>query len=99
VTAVVPERPLLKPWYRLAVDDGKVVLDHAQSALVFEGAAAARLLPALLPLLDGEHSLSDIVATLGQPAEAAIEQALALLAAHRLLTGPLPVPSSFSRSG
>jgi bacteriocin biosynthesis cyclodehydratase domain-containing protein len=95
VTAVVPERPLLKPWYRLAVDDGKVVLDHAQSALVFEGAAAARLLPALLPLLDGEHSLSDIVATLGQPAEAAIEQALALLAAHRLLTGPLPVPSSF----
>jgi bacteriocin biosynthesis cyclodehydratase domain-containing protein len=95
VTAVVPERPLLKPWYRLAVDDGKVVLDHAQSAVVFEGAAAARLLPALLPLLDGEHSLSDIVATLGRPAAAAIEQALELLAAHRLLTDPLPDPSAF----
>ena len=95
MTAVVPERPLLKPWYRLAVNDGKVVLDYAQSAVVFDGAAAVRLLPALLPLLDGEHALSDIVAVLGEPAAPAIEQALELLAAHGLLTGPLPAPSPF----
>jgi len=95
VTAVVPERPLLKPWYRLAFEDGKVVLDYAQSAVVFDGAAAARLLPALLPLLDGEHAVSEIVAALGESAAPAIEQALDLLAAHRLLTGPLPARSPF----
>jgi len=93
VTAVVPERPLLKPWYRLACEDGKVVLDYAQSAVVFDGAAAARLLPALLPLLDGDHSVSDIVAVLGESVAPAIDQALALLAEHRLLSDPLPAPS------
>ena len=90
MAAVVPERPLLKPWYRLAVEDGRIVLEYAQSAVVFDGAATARLLPALLPLLDGEHSFGDIVATLGEPAAPAIEQALELLADHRLLTSPLP---------
>jgi bacteriocin biosynthesis cyclodehydratase domain-containing protein len=97
VTAAVPERPLLKPWYRLAVADGKVVLDYAQSAVIFDGAAAARLLPVLLPLLDGEHALSDIVAELGEPAAPAIEQALELLARHRLLTSRLP--SAVAESG
>ena len=72
------------------------MLDYAQSAVVFDGTAAARLLPALLPLLDGEHAVSDIVAELGEPAAPAIDQALALLAEHRLLSGPLPAPSSFS---
>jgi bacteriocin biosynthesis cyclodehydratase domain-containing protein len=96
VTAVVPERPLLKPWYRLACEDGKVVLDYAQSAVVFDGAAAARLLPALLPLLDGEHAVPDIVAALGESASPAIDHALALLAEHRLLSGPLPDPSPFA---
>ncbi len=90
MAAVVPERPLLKPWYRLAAEDGRVVLEYAQSAVVFDGAAAARLLPALLPLLDGEHAVGDIVATLGDPAAPAIEQALERLAGHRLLTSPLP---------
>jgi len=94
VTAVVPERPLLKPWYRLACEDGKVVLDYAQSAVVFDGAAAARLLPALLPLLDGEHAVSDIVEVLGEPAAPAIDHALALLAEHGLLSGPLPAASA-----
>ena len=90
MTAVVPKRPLLKPWYRLAAEDGRIVLEYAQSAVVFDGGAAERLLPALLPLLDGEHSFSDIVATLGEPAAPAIEQALELLAEHRLLTSSLP---------
>jgi bacteriocin biosynthesis cyclodehydratase domain-containing protein len=94
VTAAVPERPLLKPWYRLACEDGKVVLDYAQSAVVFDGAAAARLLPALLPLLDGEHAVSDIVEVLGEAAAPAVEHALTLLAEHRLLSSPLPAASS-----
>ena len=90
MAAVVPERPLLKPWYRLAVEDDRIVLEYAQSAVVFNGAATGRLLPALLPLLDGEHSFGDLVATLGEPAAPAIEQALELLAGHRLLTSSLP---------
>src|ERR1700747_1250318 len=38
------ERPLLKPWYRLSLDDGCAVLRYAGSVLEFEGAAAKRLL-------------------------------------------------------
>lgn len=90
MASVVPERPLLKPWYRLAAEDGRIVLEYAQSAVVFDGAATGRLLPALLPLLDGEHSVDEIVAILGAPAAPAIAQALELLAGHRLLTTSLP---------
>jgi bacteriocin biosynthesis cyclodehydratase domain-containing protein len=83
--AAVPEKPLLKPWYRLCVEDDRVVLDYAQSAVVFDGAAAQSLLPRLLPLLDGEHDVAEIVASLGEPAKPAIEHALELLLRHRLL--------------
>jgi len=80
------ERPLLKPWYRLSVESGRSVLRYAGSVLEFEGAAAERLLPHLLPLLDGTRAVDDVVAELGEPARPAIEHALALLRAHDLLT-------------
>ena len=82
----VPERPLLKPWYRLASGDGRTVLEHAHTAIVFEGRATERLLPALLPLLDGGHSVGDLVASLGERVAPAIHNALELLARHGLLT-------------
>lgn len=84
--AVVPERPLLKPWYRLASGDGRTVLEHAHTAIVFEGRATERLLPALLPLLDGGHSVADLVASLGEPVAPAVHNALELLARHGVLT-------------
>lgn len=80
------ERPLLKPWYRLSVESGRSVLRYAGSVLEFEGAAAERLLPHLLPLLDGTRSVDDVVAELGEAVRPAVEHALSLLRAHDLLT-------------
>lgn len=80
------ERPLLKPWYRLSVESGRSILRYAGSVLEFEGAAAQRLLPHLLPLLDGTRSVDEVVAELGEPVRPAVEHALFLLRAHDLLT-------------
>jgi bacteriocin biosynthesis cyclodehydratase domain-containing protein len=83
------ERPLLKPWYRVAWVDGACLLEYGGSALRLEGAAATRLLPALLPLLDGTRTVAQIEAALGVAAAPAIEQALAGLGQAGVLTeGP-----------
>jgi bacteriocin biosynthesis cyclodehydratase domain-containing protein len=84
------ERPLLKPWYRLSVDGGRSVLRYAGSVLEFEGAAAERLIPHLLPLLDGSRTVDEVVAELGEPVRPAVEHALSLLEAHDVLTEPSP---------
>src|SRR5689334_16215361 len=84
------ERPLLKPWYRLAAEGGRSVLRYAGSILEFEGAAAERLIPHLLPLLDGTRTVDEVVAELGEPVRPAVEHALSLLRAHDLLTEPAP---------
>lgn len=84
------ERPLLKPWYRLSLEGGRSTLRYAGSVLEFEGAAAERLLPHLLPLLDGSRTVDDVVAELGEPARPAVEHALSLLRAHDLLTEQAP---------
>jgi bacteriocin biosynthesis cyclodehydratase domain-containing protein len=80
------ERPLLKPWYRFSADGGRSVLRYAGSVLEFEGAAAERLVPHLLPLLDGSRTVDEVVAELGEPVRPAVEHALSLLRAHDLLT-------------
>jgi bacteriocin biosynthesis cyclodehydratase domain-containing protein len=82
----LPDRPQLKPWYRLARENGRLVLDYGGKALVLEGEATTRLLPALLPLLDGTRTIEEITATLGEPIEPAVANALALLGRHGLLT-------------
>jgi bacteriocin biosynthesis cyclodehydratase domain-containing protein len=82
----LPDRPQLKPWYRLAREDGRLVLDYGGKALVLEGEATTRLLPALLPLLDGTRTIEEITATLGEPVEPAVTHALELLGRHGLLT-------------
>ena len=84
-------RPLLKPWYRLATTPEGMLLEHGRSTVSFGGAAAVRLLPLLLPLLDGKQTVEEIVTIIGPSARAAVENALALLARHGLLTeGPPP---------
>ena len=85
-----PERPLLKPWYRLSLDGNGAVLRYGASVLEFEGAAATRLLPRLLPLLDGTRRVDDVVACLGEPIRPAVERAVALLHEQRLLTEAAP---------
>lgn len=89
-TAPPPERPLLKPWYRLSPDEHSVVLSYGASVLEFEGAAATRLLPRLLPLLDGTRRVDEVVACLGEPIRPAIEHALAVLHERCLLTERAP---------
>ena len=81
----VPTLPLLAPWYRVANGEGKVVLEHGQRIVSLEGRAAERLLPALLPLLDGRRTVGEIVQALGEPARPAVEHALRVLAEHGVL--------------
>jgi bacteriocin biosynthesis cyclodehydratase domain-containing protein len=88
------ERPLLKPWYRLSVDGGRSVLRYAGSVLEFEGAAAERLVPHLLPLLDGTRTVDEVVDALGEGVRPAVEHALSLLRANDLLTDPVPAEAS-----
>lgn len=89
--ARVPELPLLAPWYRLVEEGDAVVLEHAHRAVVLEGAAVRRLLPALLPLLDGTRPLEQIVEAVGAPAAEAVRHALALLAGKGLLVAGPPL--------
>jgi bacteriocin biosynthesis cyclodehydratase domain-containing protein len=87
----LPEKPLLKPWYRLAREGDRILFHYGESLLTLEGKAAARLLPALLPLLDGTRTVDEIAAYLGEPVRPAIDKALRLFQEHLLLTsGPLP---------
>ena len=95
-------RPLLKPWYRLLQTPEGILLEHGRSTVSFGGAAATQLLPALLPLLDGERTVDEIVETLGRPVSPAVEHALELLDRHGLLTeGPAPAtgaPTAIERT-
>jgi bacteriocin biosynthesis cyclodehydratase domain-containing protein len=82
---VVPTKPQIKPWYRWLATDGAIVFEHGQTAIVFEGRAAERLLPLLLPILDGSRTVPELVEVLGPAAEPAVAQALHLLAERGLL--------------
>jgi len=85
----IPERPLLKPWYRLLATQDGLLLEHGRSVIAFSGTASRTFLPALLPLLDGRTTVTEIVEMLGLAVAPAVENALALLASHDLLTdGP-----------
>ncbi|MGZ8782866.1 MAG: TOMM precursor leader peptide-binding protein [Gaiellaceae bacterium] len=90
----VPAKPFLKPWYRRATTPEGVLLEHGRSTVSFGGAAATRLLPELLPLLDGRLTVDEIVAAIGKPARPAVENALELMATHGLLTDGPPPPST-----
>jgi bacteriocin biosynthesis cyclodehydratase domain-containing protein len=83
--APLPAQPQLKPWYRQAVVGDALVLEHGHAAVVFAGAAAVRLLPVLLPLLDGTRTVAAIVSELGTAAEPAVLNALRLLQRRDLL--------------
>ncbi len=81
--------PYLPPWYRIATEGARVVLEYGQRIVCMEGTAAEHLVPALLPLLDGTRTVDEIVAILGEPVRPAVENALAELDDHGLVAeGP-----------
>ena len=89
-----PDKPMLKPWLRTARSESRLVLEHARSAVVFEGSDVESLLPALLELLDGTRTTVQIADALATPA-AVIDAACALLDEHGLLLSEaLPVGSA-----
>ncbi len=90
MSRTLPPRPVLKPWYRLLHREDRLLLQYGETLVSFEGRAAGRLLPALLPLLDGTRSLDEIVEIVGPAVRPAVERALALLDEHQLLTEPAP---------
>lgn len=60
-------------------------MEHGGTVVTLEGRAAGSLLPRLLPLLDGTRTVDDLFAELGPKVAPAIENALVLLDANRLL--------------
>ena len=83
------QRPLLAPWWRAAEDGSRLLFEHAGHVVELNGRAVRALLPVLVPLLDGTHTVHEIVAALGDAAETPILKALALLDEHGLLVdGP-----------
>lgn len=98
--ASLPERPALAPWFRLVRDGHRLLLEHGGALVTFEGTAVRRLLPALVPLLDGSRTVEGIVEELGEPVAPATNRALKLLAHNGLLLdGPQPRPTDAPAAG
>jgi bacteriocin biosynthesis cyclodehydratase domain-containing protein len=92
----LPSLPYLAPWYRVAGEPGKVVLEYGQRIVCLEGGAVDALVPALLPLLDGARTIDEIVTGLGEAARPAIEHVLGELADHGLLEAGPPLPEALA---
>lgn len=90
----LPARPYLKPWYRIAHSNGRLILEYAHSTVVLEGKAADKLLPVLLPMLDGRTEVDRIIERLGEPVAPAVRQALQMLADHEVLSDGPPLDDS-----
>jgi bacteriocin biosynthesis cyclodehydratase domain-containing protein len=89
---------MLKPWYRVQPDGDRVLFEYGHRLVVLEGGAARRLLPALLPLLDGRRTLEEIAASLGEAVAPAIRTMLeALVRAGAVTEGP-PLGDDLPRS-
>ena len=91
------QHPYLPPWYRLVRAPGKIVLEHGQRIVCLEGAAADRLLPAMLPLLDGTRTVDEIVRMLGEPARPAVENVIVELDGRGVLIDGPPIEADEPR--
>jgi SagB-type dehydrogenase family enzyme len=92
----LPERPCLVPAAVLVWLDDELVVEGTGSRRVISGKSARRLLPDLLPLLDGCSDVSELAAALAAVAPAAtvrqVRAVLLLLYSCGLLQeGPMPV--------
>jgi bacteriocin biosynthesis cyclodehydratase domain-containing protein len=95
---MTPPLPRIAPWYRVATAPNRVVLEYGQRIVSLGGAAAASLVPALLPLLDGTRTVDEIVRALGEPVRPAVERALERLDEHGVLLDGAPLPDDVAPS-
>jgi len=96
-----PRCPLLRPWYRVAQADGRVLIESGVECVVLEGRAATRFVPALLPLLDGTRTVPELAERLELVDATPVERALALLDEHGLLSEGPPLrdePAPFAHA-
>ncbi len=79
-----------KPWYRVYKHDDQVIFHYGDSVICLKGRAAGAILPKLLPVLDGRHSVEDIASISGSDAQV-VNAAIGLLERYDLLMdGTLP---------
>ena len=76
--------PSLKPWYRVYFHDEQVIFHYGDSVVCLNGQTAATIIPRLLPLLDGRHSMDEIALVAGGDAKVA-RAAVSLLDRFELL--------------
>ncbi|MEA2664902.1 MAG: hypothetical protein QOI11_1846 [Candidatus Eremiobacteraeota bacterium] len=106
--STIPVKPRLRSYLRTVQLTGqRLLLRGGRQQLVLKGASATELLPDLLPLLDGQHSVADIAAVLQHVDIAVLHEAIAFLQARDILeeagdeSGPGDPQSNFwlARSG
>jgi bacteriocin biosynthesis cyclodehydratase domain-containing protein len=81
---------LVRPWMRTRVDAGRVLLEEDGRVVTLEGAAAQRVLPRLLTLLDGSRTRPDIVGCFPLAVAPAVQRLLEILEGESCL---LEVPA------
>ena len=75
----VPERPLLVRGVVFIECDLGVVVDGTDERQLFHGSGATTVLPELLPLLDGQNTMSEIAERLPSYPRSAVTDAVTLL--------------------
>lgn len=86
-----PVTSSLKPWYRVQQSEDHLTFHYADSVVSVKGRAASTILPALLPLLDGRHTVQEIQEAVGEELGALVAPAIGLLDREGLLIdGSIP---------
>jgi bacteriocin biosynthesis cyclodehydratase domain-containing protein len=88
--------PLLKPWWRITYEATRVIFQYGDDVIVCEGKGAAVIVPRIVPLLDGGHSVEDIVAQLGAHTAPFVAKLLELFVTRGMLIEGPPVPAAAS---
>lgn len=87
----IPERPAFLPGGVFSIFDDVMIVDGGAARQVLNGSAATSLIPRLIKLLDGKHTVPEIADQLGTAA-VQVEAAIALMSACGLIVPSLDVP-------
>jgi bacteriocin biosynthesis cyclodehydratase domain-containing protein len=91
---VPPVRPLLKPWYRISRAGGAVVFSYGRSIVEIRGPRVEELIQGLLPLLDGNHGIDEILTRFQPDDRQSLIDTIELMSRRELLLdGPLDARS------